>query len=49
LRRYVEENKCDAMVHMAAVLNNPNRTIKGKEWTESVSCNWAQFAGECKT
>jgi UDP-glucose 4-epimerase len=47
LRRYVEENQCDAMVHMAAVLNNPNRTIKGKEWTESVSCRWVHVAREC--
>jgi nucleoside-diphosphate-sugar epimerase len=35
--RAMEEGKCDAVIHLAAILNNPNRLVKGKEWTEDVS------------
>lgn len=41
LKTAMKEQGCDAMIHLAAVLNNPNSVHKGKDWTESVSCGKA--------
>lgn len=35
LKTAMKEQGCDAMIHLAAVLNNPNSVHKGKDWTES--------------
>lgn len=38
LKTAMKEQGCDAMIHLAAALNNHNSVHKGKDWTESVSC-----------
>ena len=36
LHDLVKSHKCDAVIHMAAVLNNPNRTTPGRTYSEHV-------------
>ena len=33
----VKSHKCDSMIHLAAVLNNQNRTVPGRSYSEHVS------------